>query len=142
MAVRHMSYSNYSLTCALVLCRSHAQALCDLEDVSEKEKLLFLLWNKFMRTNPILSQNLLPSQLRTFVKEHAAIILESNLEEELIAHMTNMWCEGVIGRENKLECMRFYNAFVAQSRTSTERERVTRSSRSNHRKRFPRNAEV
>jgi VEFS-Box of polycomb protein len=99
-------------------CFCRSQALCELTDVSAKEKHFFLLWNKFMRTNPILSQIQLPSQLRTFVREHSRLVCEHDLEDELIAHITNMWCEGVIGRWNMLECMRIYNGYVAERRAS------------------------
>jgi len=38
--------------------------------------------------------------------------LERRLEEQLIAHLTNMWYEGVIGQECMLKCMDFYNEFA------------------------------
>lgn len=120
-ATRTDAFCDRRLTCThrYYLRLDNKQALCDLTDVSSKEKHLFSLWNAFMRKKPILSQIQLPSQLRTFVQEHSSTIAEHGLEEELIAHVTNMWVEGVIGRWNMLECMRIYNDFVlAQSRAS------------------------
>jgi len=77
--------------------------------VTEKEKIFFLLWNRYMQANPILSQIQLPSQTFAFVSSHCSIVLERRLEEQLIAHLTNMWYEGVIGQECMVKCMDFYS---------------------------------
>jgi len=91
------------------------QKLCELTDVTEKEKIFFLLWNRYMQANPILSQIQLPSQTFAFVSAHCSIVLKRRLEEQLIAHLTNMWYEGVIGQECMLKCMDFYNKFAGSA---------------------------
>ena len=85
------------------------QKLCELTDVSPKEKHFFLLWNHFMQANPILSQIQLPAQTLAFVREHGATLAEHGLEEQWTAHLTNLWYEGVLGRDRVVECMDLYN---------------------------------
>jgi len=66
-----------------------------------------------MKSNPILSQIQLPTQTLNFVRDHCTDFAKHGLEEQLIAHLTNMWYEGVIGRDAMLECMDLYNDFDA-----------------------------
>ena len=108
------------LTAHIHSCASlYSKALCDLADVAVKEKQFYLLWNNFMRTNPVLSEIQLPSQLRKFVQEHAETVVERDLDEQLISHLTNMWCEGVIGASNMSECMEMYNEIVVRNKSSS-----------------------
>jgi len=62
-----------------------------------------------MQANPILSQIQLPAQMLAFVREHGATLAEHGLEEQWTAHLTNLWYEGVLGRDRVLECMDLYN---------------------------------
>lgn len=89
--------------------------MCELSDVSAKEKHFYLLWNQFMQANPIISQISIPRQCSNFVRQNADSILEHGLEEQLIAHLTNLWYEGVIAQSHMLECMDYYNKFVDET---------------------------
>jgi VEFS-Box of polycomb protein len=90
------------------------QALFDMTDILTKEKIFMTLWNNFMRSHPILSEIQLSSQLVSFVQERSNVILDGDLEEELIAHMVNMWVEGHVGRWTMLEAMKVYNLYADQ----------------------------
>lgn len=69
-------------------------------------------WNEYMRNHPIIAAVQLPPQLKSFVHEHSAAIFRNQLEDELIKHLTNMWVEGHIGREDMLDNMQSYNSLV------------------------------
>ena len=99
------------------------QQVCAFADVSEKEKHFFLLWNHFMEDNPILTQIQLPRQTRDFVRRHCADIAAHRLEEQLIAHLTSMWYEGVLGRDCLLQCMDLYHGAHASSSAASRRRR-------------------
>jgi hypothetical protein len=70
------------------------------------------VWNEYMRNYPIIAALQLPSQLKSFVKFHSSLIFGNQLEDELIKHLTNMWVEGHIGREDMLENIKIYNSLV------------------------------
>ena len=52
-----------------------------------------------------------------FVGAHCSVVLKLGLEEQLISHLTNMWFEGVIGRDCMLKCMDLYNEYTGHSRS-------------------------
>lgn len=85
-----------------------------MTDISTKEKHFMTLWNNFMRSHSIISEIELSSQLLLFLQENSSIIFECCLEEELIAHITNMWVEGHIGRCKMLEAMKIYSVHANQ----------------------------
>lgn len=62
-----------------------------------------------MQRNPVLTEIQLPSNLHDFVVEHSTTVATHGLEIPLIAHITNIWLEGVISRQNMVECMRIYD---------------------------------
>jgi VEFS-Box of polycomb protein len=114
-------------------CRNHAtltytfvslgirmKALYELTDVTSKEKHFFLMWNEFMRKNPVLSEVQLSANALQFVREYSFAIVDHQLEEQLIAHITNMWYEGVVGRRVLLDCMDLFNELEVQRRTSKQ----------------------
>ena len=70
------------------------------------------VWNEYMRNNPIIAAVLLPSHLKSFVKLHSSLIFNNQLEDELIKHITNMWVEGQIGREDMLDNIKIYNSLM------------------------------
>jgi hypothetical protein len=76
------------------------------------EKLFMTLWNEYMRKPHIIDAVQLPPQLKSFVQMHSMQIFDNQLEDELVKHLTNMWVEGHIGREDMLESMKIYNSFV------------------------------
>ena len=85
------------------------QALCELVDVSDKEKHFFLLWNNFVRQTPVLLHDELAARSKEFVKEHADMIQSKHLEDQLLAHLLNMWYEGALKRHDMLEAMDLYH---------------------------------
>jgi VEFS-Box of polycomb protein len=93
------------------------KALYELTDVTSKEKHFFLMWNEFMRKNPVLSEVQLSANALQFVREYSFAIVDHQLEEQLIAHITNMWYEGVVGRRVLLDCMDLFNELEVQRRT-------------------------
>jgi VEFS-Box of polycomb protein len=95
-----------------LLCAIGLQALYDLTDVSEKEKLFMTMWNEYMRNHPIIAAVQLQPHLNSFVTTHSAAIFDNQLEDELIKHLTNMWVEGHIGRQDMLNNMKIYNVLV------------------------------
>lgn len=68
------------------------------------------VWNEYMRNNPIIAAVQLPSYLSSFVKLYSSFIFNNKLEDELIKHVTNMWVEGHIGREDMLDSIKIYNS--------------------------------
>ena len=90
----------------------HHQALYELTDVLENEKYLMAMWNEHMRHNPIKAAAQLTPQLVSFVRIHSEAIFEEQLEDELLKHLTNMWVEGHIRRDDILHSMKIYNSLV------------------------------
>jgi VEFS-Box of polycomb protein len=106
-----------TLTHTFVYLDIRMKALYELTDVTSKEKHFFLMWNDFMRKNPVLSEVQLSDSALRFVREYSFAIVDHRLEEQLIAHVTNMWYEGVIGRRVLVDCMDLFNQLEVQRRT-------------------------
>ena len=79
-------------------------------------------WNEYMRNHPIIAAAQLPAQLKSFVHKHSTQIFDNQLEDELVKHLTNMWVEGHIGREDMLEYKKIYNFYAEtkQGRSITD----------------------
>jgi hypothetical protein len=76
-------------------------------------------WNEYMRNHPIATAIQLPRQLKSFLYMHSRQVFDNHLEDELIKHLTNMWVEGHIRREDMLENMQLYSSLVDIKRSCT-----------------------
>src|SRR3569832_1586293 len=87
-----------SLTACL---RFVLQLLDDFKDLSEKEKLFFKLWSRFIQSiKTTVHIKDLPRYCIQFVNDYAEDLNKHNLEEQWTWHLTNLWDEGHISRSH------------------------------------------
>jgi len=84
--------------------------LHDFVDVSSSEKEFFKVWNGFIRSQNFISVKDYPSKCKEFIKQHAKRM--SGFEEHWITHLTTLWEEHQISRDDIQAIMKFYSETI------------------------------
>lgn len=83
----------------------------EFNDVSDKEKSFFKLWNRYISdgSSVVVADRSLPAKCMDFVRRHGDTISMFGLRQNLFLHLCNLWDEEIIASEHILTIMAFYD---------------------------------
>lgn len=83
--------------------------MAEFEDVSDKEKELFIIWNRFIRRHHTIADSSIPDSCEEFVMRHKFQLKEGEMRQTLLLHLMNLWDSGLISPSRTLKCMTIFD---------------------------------
>ena len=89
--------------------KMNADLMEEFEDVSEKEKKLMQMWNRFIKSHVVIADRSIPGKCMDFISAHLRELREGEMRNNLLLHLTNLWDAGVISSARIAACMELYD---------------------------------
>lgn len=96
----------------------------DFTDVTEPEKLFFILWNRYIRSDTIIAKKKVPWLCAMFVEKYTQTLLDENLTHQLLLHLMNFVDFGMINEDHLQKIMQrhyFLSAEIKQKQKKEEK---------------------
>ncbi len=88
----------------------------ELDDVSNNEKIFMKLWNRYIKSNTILSDASIPDRCHGFITSHYKELQEHNLRDHLVLHLFNLWDNRLLPSSKILDLIGYYDEITKEEK--------------------------
>lgn len=100
----------------------------ELDDVAGKEKTFMNLWNRFIHSDSLVSDSVIPRKCEEFLMSYLSFLKESCLRQQFLLHLFNLWDNSLISSKAILTLMGKFDAYsLSDKRKPSETDRNTRA---------------
>jgi len=84
-------------------------------DVSPKEKILWKLWNRYIKCHTITADAAIPQKRMDFLLKHHGELVEGELRDQLMLHFLNLWDNRLLSSKHILQLIKRYDSLSETS---------------------------
>lgn len=83
------------------------QGLNEFTDITKDEKSFLGLWNRFIRHDIVMSDEVVPEKCLEFIREHSEEL--KGLRRQLLMHLMTLWEHNLVPSDHIVLCMNEYD---------------------------------
>jgi hypothetical protein len=91
----------------------HHQGLNEFVDLNEEEKRFLDLWKRFIRSDTVVPDDIIPEKCLIFIRDHVRAM--QGLRQQLLMHMMTLWEHRLVSSSHILTCMKEYDSLHSTS---------------------------
>jgi hypothetical protein len=94
----------------------------EFDDVTPQEKRFTKLWNRFMKSHPVVADQVIPSKCFEFIRTCTQLLIDLDLRQELMLHFMNFWDNGLISSTHLMNIMAEFDKLKSSGKQQQQQQ--------------------